>query len=849
MKKIIVLTIFVFSFLCFGDTEVVEVSPRPWNGYWWPIINGGLCTGLDYNQHPSPMEKYDFATGQQYLATMWELENHYNPDAPNWWGHCNGWAASSVVEEEPSHKSTYNSVVFYVGDIKGLLAECYQNAYGTVYGTRYTGDNGDDAFNDINPLDFQNVLETYLKDNGIPILIDADPTEEIWTYPLYRYELSYTDEGSTRHVVLKIYCATDIYDTGTLDPDDTDDTHFFTKTYTYDLTLDINGNPISGQWTGTSVNDHPDFAWYPEHIASTNPYVSLETVHTIISKGYTSEDDSMEPDNDFEQAHIVNENFIYRTEDDDYFKFFIEPGENITLKLFFNEYSSYALGVLYDKDENFLDYFTYDNIGEFAYYNFKDLSEITDYYLVSEYPIIGYYNDNYSLKAEEQNQIIVIPHTLDTSFWDNFVYGAFIPYTIKNEETEEETNIEATTGSLVGVFDGNSRLIEKDINFSAGFKELPLSTSDGIPLWIKINTNDDHIKLLSFYLSEGDGSMGLFYSNEPAKRFILPHVPPEIDYWWYGLVIVNPSHLKSTRVYYKLYGYDKHILKEGYFDMPPYGKIVDVFENLFPNVEMDNTSYLEFYSKDNIVVSALYGTRNHRELAYVPADSQTVKEGQTVYITKDLMPQTENPWAGIAIVNPSDTTNAMMYATVIYNNNTQTNSTITLYLHEKKVGVFEDFLPDNVNLDEVERIEFQITQGAISIFALYGDHDQGMLASYIPPLKNDGMATYYLPNINEHGLKTLLFIKNEKNYSVQTTIYGLDQNGQQTESITLNLTNFEYKEVIPSEIFNNPDLIKTFKIYSSRTITPIAVIKSDDNRFYDIIGPDFKKETIIEESQ
>ncbi len=849
MKKAIATIAIFFTIFCFADTEVVEITPRPWNGYWWPIINGGLCTGLDYNQHPAPMEKYDFATGQPYLATMWELQNHYNPKAPNWWGHCNGWAASAVMEEEPPHKSTYNKVVFYVGDMKGLLAECYQKAYGTVYGTRYTGDNGDDAFNDINPLDFQNVLETYLKDNGIPILIDADPTKEIWTYPLYKYELSYTDEGSTRHVTLKIYCATDIYDNGVLDPDDTEDTHFFTKTYTYDLTLDINGNPISGQWTGNSVNDHPDFAWYPEHIASDNPYISLETVRTIISKEYTSEDDAKEPDNNFEQSHPIDENFIYRIKNDDYFNFFIEPGENVTLKLYFNEYSNYAVGTIYDNNQNFSDYFTYDNASRCAFYNFANADDITNYYLVAEYPIIGYYNDNYSILAEEKNSAIIIPHTLDTSFWDNFVYGAFIPYTIKNQETNEETEVNSAEGTLIGIFENNSQLIEKNVNFTAGFKELPLTVNDCIPLWIKVNCQDNHIKLLSFYQSEGDGSMGLFYSNNPAKRFILPHVPPEINYWWYGLVIVNPSHFKKIRVYYKLYDYNKHLLKDGYFDLPQYGKIVDVFENLFPDVEMDNTSYLEFYSKDNMVVSALYGTRNHRELAYVPADSQTVKEGETVYVTKDIMPQTDNPWAGIAIVNPYDHKNAKLYVTAIGNDNSQNHYYLTLYPHEKKVGVFENFLPDNLNLDDVERIEFKVKQGAISIFALYGDHDQGMLASYLPPRKNDGMITYYMPNINQHNLKTTIFIKNEKNYSAQVKIYGIDQTGQEIESIVISLNKFELKSVNPDEFFSDPQSIKSFKIYSSKTITPFAVIKSDDNKFYDIIGPDFKKETIIQQTQ
>ncbi len=853
MKKILIILVSLTIALSISaqTTEVVEISPRPWNGYWWPFVNGGLCTGKDYNNNPSPMEKYDIAFNQPFLATQWELENHYDPEGPSWHGHCNGWAVAAIFEPEPSHKCTYNSIVFYVGDLKGLLTEAHQGAYegGSIYGTRYNGDGNQQAYEDINPLDLQNVLEMYLKDNQIPILLDTDPTEEIWTYPVYKYELSYTDENNIRHCTLTIYCATDAYNDGILDPDDTGDTHVYKKTYTYDLTLDSNGEPVSGTWTGDSIDDHPDFAWYPEIDRPANPYISLDNVHEILTYQYTEEDDGNEPDNSFEQAHNIDTNKIYRILNDDYFKFFIEPGEDIDMNIHFNDYYTYTIGKLYDFEQNFIDYFSYDSNTRSARYNFSALDNVKNYFLEVEYPIIGYYNDNYVIKVKENNKNVIIPHTLETSYWDNFVYGAFIPYTIKDATTQEETDYTSANGSLIGVFNSNSALISKDLSFTAGFSELPLIANEEVPQWIKLNTQDDHIKLLSFYQSQGDGSMGYFYSIPPAKRFILPHVPPEIYYWWYGIVIVNPSHFKTIRVRYKLYGYDKQVIKEGYFDIPQYGKIVDVFENLFPDVNMDETSYLEFYSSDDIVVSALYGTRDHRELAYVPADSNFVKENSKVYFTKGMMPETDNPWAGIAMVNPSDDNNATCEISVVDNTNTYTRSYITVNPHEKKVDVMENFLPEGVNFADVERIEISVLSGSVSLFALYGDHDRGILASCLPINVNQGMVTTYFPYITNHNLDTTLYIKNENNYSAQVKVYAINQYGEEIEDITLTLTNFELREIDIASSFSNPDEIKTLKVYSSKFITPFAVLTSPDGKFYEIIGPDFTKQTILVENQ
>ena len=63
---------------------------------------------------------YDYAFGYNGKAVSWELENHYNPDAPSYYGHCDGWAVASILESEPQESVTINNTTFFIGDMKEL---------------------------------------------------------------------------------------------------------------------------------------------------------------------------------------------------------------------------------------------------------------------------------------------------------------------------------------------------------------------------------------------------------------------------------------------------------------------------------------------------------------------------------------------------------------------------------------------------------------------------------------------------------------------------------------------------------------------------------------------------------
>ena len=167
-----------------ADTDFAEADFIPWSGWWWPSKFGGLATGADYNGHPAPLEKYDLLTTGSYpaAATLYYLDTEYDPDALSWSGLCHAYAAAAVYERIEFYPSSYENIIFNVGDKKGLITACHtfdQRLYG----------------NPEDPADFHYWLLHYIKDRGGILLRRArSQCEEVWNYPVFRYEMQSTEK-------------------------------------------------------------------------------------------------------------------------------------------------------------------------------------------------------------------------------------------------------------------------------------------------------------------------------------------------------------------------------------------------------------------------------------------------------------------------------------------------------------------------------------------------------------------------------------------------------------------------------------------------------------------------------
>ncbi len=259
-----------------AETTVERAEARfvPWSGYWWPLSAGGLN---------GPLGQYDRATGARALA--WQKEHRpTRPDAPRWHGYCHAWAASCVMEPEPVRPVRVTaqgggSLTLSVGDQKGMLAACHTNNVANVYGQRT--EEGDQPDGDLAPDALWRLLKLYVEQQGVPLVLDLEPGSEVWNHPVYAYEVRYArpDASGTSHARMTLWLADDNV------PPDYVGTRVRRQDYTFSFRM-RGGSVVlgSGQWTGRSRQDHPDFAWYPYVARAENPQVQHSVVQQLVSR-------------------------------------------------------------------------------------------------------------------------------------------------------------------------------------------------------------------------------------------------------------------------------------------------------------------------------------------------------------------------------------------------------------------------------------------------------------------------------------------------------------------------------------------------------------------------------------
>lgn len=259
--------------------EEATANTVPWSGWWWPAKTGNLVLG--YRGEPGAMIKHDQVDGRH--AGNWEQSTyyHFNPAGADWWGHCHAWAAASITEPEPVRDAFYGGLPFHVGDIKGLLTESHYSDQAQFFGQRYNGNPGDDL-QDMRPLMVWYVLRLFINQNKTPVVFDLNPGPQVWSYPAFKYHLSYQPVGgNTYQAQLSMWVANFQVNpdfVGTL-PEEHD----------YTFTFQANGTQLvqgSDQWTGASVQDHPDFAWYPTARRAGNPEVDFNLVNQLNSQAH-----------------------------------------------------------------------------------------------------------------------------------------------------------------------------------------------------------------------------------------------------------------------------------------------------------------------------------------------------------------------------------------------------------------------------------------------------------------------------------------------------------------------------------------------------------------------------------
>ena len=257
-----------------AGTEEGRVTTDIWSGYWWPTSKGEIL---------EPLGKYDALTGRK--AAPWERTN--NPpgrNVPSWVGLCHGWAAASVMEPEPKKAITAGSHVLSIGDQKGLLAVCHDDDVVNFYGDRFGDGIGSEDPQDIAPDELWMVLRRHIKEQGVPIILDIEPGPEVWNYPAFAYRVDYSPirTGSLIHQgTISIWFADNAVPKNFVGLK-----RLFQR---YRFQVEMRGDSIvmgTGKWIGESVKNHPDFAWCPYIVRSSNPEIDYARVRSLL--GYSA---------------------------------------------------------------------------------------------------------------------------------------------------------------------------------------------------------------------------------------------------------------------------------------------------------------------------------------------------------------------------------------------------------------------------------------------------------------------------------------------------------------------------------------------------------------------------------
>ena len=259
-----------------------QASHVAWSGYWWPMFSShDRDDYMNLYDEGGPLDKYDEYCvasglpnprskefeGWRHFADK-RLENATGYTA-FWWGHCNGWAAASVLENEPTTAREVKGITFEVGDQKGLLTVCHNGDPVDVI--RKLGDDDAHLFHAMLVQSIGKEKRGLIFDTKLDPIDPktGEPVREVWNYPAYRYEFIYTEQGpKTWDVTAQVWFANDAVEPNFVGVKNWP-IEERPKVYTYRI-VGSQENPTSGYWIGGSRLDHPDLMWRPQPLSVQN---------------------------------------------------------------------------------------------------------------------------------------------------------------------------------------------------------------------------------------------------------------------------------------------------------------------------------------------------------------------------------------------------------------------------------------------------------------------------------------------------------------------------------------------------------------------------------------------------
>jgi hypothetical protein len=712
------------------DAASVPAERIPWSGYWWPTTLGQFVSG--YNGHPSPLEKYDAYVSGYYpaSATEYGLEHFYDPEAPPWAGHCDDWAAAAVLEPEPDQPGDLRGIPFRVGDKKCILALHYdENVIATFHGERYNDETDD--FNDIYPggtNGFHQTLVNYIAIQGLPLIMDLDPGAQIWNYPAYRYEMNWHDEGDKRYVSCKVWFADD-----NVGPDFAG-TSTFTKTYTYFLQIDGNGQiqDEPGKWEGESFDDHPDFLWFPT-FSGNDVFLKNDAVSEIVACQLTGSDDVFEENDELDQAADItwlekDRFYCASAKDEDWYRVALQEGD---------DFIAFAVTLPDTLDMNI-----YDQEGRTigtAFYHGASLDDV---------PQTGFYYIGVEASALSE------PYYNIEFFCSPSVSLAHIPLFDTWQTTVTILNEDAFDANLrFNLFDDRQKRasVEEIVLPSGRLEAFSLNQmfpdSSGTEKWAKIiNLGGQKQPFGFFSYEQADQVVHLPLDEKGADTLYIPHIDISGD-WWTGVALLNLDRTNSAHVQMNAYTSSGQTLGVRDFVLEPGQNRSALIQEYWTDALPEDAAWFEFSSDHLMSGCVLWG--NHvgcglQGVAGIPLLSP-LRTNNVLYIPH--LDITDGWWTGIALFNPNDNATDLTIAGYAQNGDLAGTGSMRIPGHGNWVGLVQYLIED-----WSDRIAWvKITAGRpIGGFQMFG---QGLvcLASVVLPTDSEAGSELWVKHIPDRN--------------------------------------------------------------------------------------------------
>lgn len=474
--------------------ETGSSARHAWSGYWWPYVNGGLATGEDYRGHPAPLEKYELLT-DGFLSgrlTYPYRQKYYDANAPGWYGLCFAWAAASSFENEPDRPSVHDNILFRVGDKKGLYTLSHTDDV-NIYGDG----NG--------PLQFHQWLTEIIGEQHKIFYADLDPGDEIWSYPIYSYNMTYGPLiGDQQAVEVVIEYASDFVTQDYLG------TSARFENYTYKLTYE-DGNIIDAQWMGASISNHPELMTQVQ--AQNSALDGLDA--SIIQQIGTAVDDEWETPG---TALLPPGSYQMISLNQDRYRLVGLEGDSLSLDVEKLEGPENPLTVqVVDADGTELDRFVLTEAGESLSWQLSGALDNTYYVNLQQLSTSGadFYKLNFNRHSLHGEQIF--PYVPANGWWNGFAIT-----NLGNDNVDDLclTSVDFSGQALQSHIEPQT--LAPRSNILTLFSSLPARRQETSSRQTLALLAPEQVAVVNLFGGSADGLGGFFSGSQPAKRIQLP---------------------------------------------------------------------------------------------------------------------------------------------------------------------------------------------------------------------------------------------------------------------------------------------------------------------------------------